>query len=104
MSYSKDPVYDDYPCDDVEVSFCTFLNLYRGFGSHTVIPGVYQNNIRVHHCRFENIRNAAIMCSMWKNSNIYDNEYVNVVKTVDDTAYDWYYHEPSAKSDLANAK
>jgi hypothetical protein len=95
MSYSKDPVYDDCPCDNVEVAYCTFKNLYRGFGSHTVIPDVYQSNIRVHDCSFIDIENAAIMCTMWKDSNIYDNEYINVGKETDDTEYEWYTHDPS---------
>lgn len=95
MSYSKDPVYDDCPCDNVEVAYCTFQNLYRGFGSHTVIQDVYQNNIRVHNCSFIDIQNAAIMCTMWKDSSIYDNEFVNVGKETDDTAYEWYTHQPS---------
>ena len=95
MAYSKDPVYDDYPCENVEVAYCTFKNLYRGFGSHTVISDVYQNKIRVHNCTFEDIENAAIMCTMWKDSEIYDNEFINVGKETDDTAYEWYTHQPS---------
>lgn len=104
MPYTKDPVYDDCPCDNVEVAYCTFKNLYRGFGSHTVIPDVYQNNIRVHDCTFIDIENVAIMCTMWTNSSIYNNEFINVARETDDTAYEWYTHEPSYMQDHEDDK
>lgn len=103
MVYNVDPVYDDYPCKDVEIKGCTFSNVYRGFGSHTVITGkVYQSNIKVHDCVFENISNAAVMCSMWKDSSIYNNVFTNIGKGIDTTSYPWYTHETSPNSDFSD--
>ncbi|WP_026498843.1 Ig-like domain-containing protein [Butyrivibrio sp. WCD2001] len=100
MTYDVDPANDDYPCTNVEVSGCTFSNLYRGFGSHGAIAGpVYYTNINVHNCTFDNIINTAIMCTMWKDSNIANNVITNVGRGIDTTTYSWYTNYPTDEDD-----
>ncbi|WP_408072087.1 Ig-like domain-containing protein [Butyrivibrio sp. JL13D10] len=100
MTYVQDPANDDYPCKNVEVSNCTFSNLYRGFGSHGAIAGpFYYSNINVQNCRFDNIINTAIMCTMWKNSQISGNVLTNVGRGIDTTTYPWYTRYPTEVDD-----
>ena len=96
MHYTMDPVDDDYPCVNVEVSGCTFKNLKRGFGSHGAVTGdFYYKKINVHDCVFDDIQNAAIMCTMWKDSSIKNNTMTNVGRGIDTTTYSWYVSEPT---------
>ncbi|WP_026524632.1 Ig-like domain-containing protein [Butyrivibrio sp. MB2005] len=96
--YDPDPVYDDYACENVEVSGCTFRNLYRGFGSHGAIAGeFYYKNINIHDCSFDNIYNTAVMCTMWKDSSVSNNTMNNVGRGVDTTIYSFYTGYPSKK-------
>ncbi|WP_029322873.1 Ig-like domain-containing protein [Butyrivibrio sp. AE3004] len=98
MTYVMDPVDDDYPCENVEVSGCTFNNLYRGFGSHCALTGdFYFEKIKVNGCTFNDIRNTAIMCTLWKDSTISNNVFTNVGRGVDTTTYTWYTHAPTKK-------
>ncbi|SEL81513.1 Ig-like domain (group 2) [Butyrivibrio sp. ob235] len=100
MTYDVDPANDDYPCTNVEVSGCIFSNLYRGFGSHGAIAGpFYYTNINVNNCTFDNIINTAIMCTMWKDSNIANNVITNVGRGIDTTTYSWYTNYPTDEDD-----
>ncbi len=96
FTYSRDPVYDDYCCEDVAISGCAFRNLYRGFGSHGAVAGAYYyNNISVDSCVFEDIKNTAIMCTMWMNSSITNNTITNVGRGIDTSTYYWYLDYPT---------
>ncbi|WP_044913038.1 Ig-like domain-containing protein [Butyrivibrio sp. WCE2006] len=104
MKYDQDNAYDDYCCENVDVSGCIFRNVYRGFGSHTAIQGkFYQTNVKVHDCTFENISNTAIMCTMWKDSSIYNNVFTNVGRGIDTTSYSWYTHMATLEEDKPSA-
>ncbi|MBE5859925.1 MAG: hypothetical protein E7301_07350 [Butyrivibrio sp.] len=103
MTYTVDPADDDYPCVNVEVSGCTFTDLERGFGSHGAIVGdFYYKNINVHDCTFNDIKNTAIMCTMWKDSSISNNIITNVGRGIDTSTYYWYTSYPTDSSQKNN--
>lgn len=51
---------DDTVCCDVAVTGCTFRNVPAGVGTHHDYSGLYENNIRMSGCRFENIDYSCI--------------------------------------------
>lgn len=100
QEYSSDEVYDNFACENVEVTGCTFRNLRRGFGSHAAIVGAfYQKNVYVHDCVFDDVSNAAIMATMWKDSVISGNIMTNVGRGVDTTIYTSYTRYPEEEKD-----
>ncbi|MGN1122950.1 MAG: hypothetical protein ACI4RR_01295 [Eubacterium sp.] len=69
--------YDDTPCKNVTVSGCHFTDLYSGVGTRSGVVGSYFENIKIVDNTFENIREKAIYCFNYKNSEISRNTIVN---------------------------
>ncbi len=69
---------DISPSRDIEISGCTFSNVYYGLGGHHGSVGHPYENIYVHDCTFNNIANRAIWAYNWKNCRIVNNTMNNV--------------------------
>lgn len=70
------PAYDDYddtPCKNVTVYGCLFEDLYSGVGTRSGVVGSYFENIKIINNTFRNIREKAIYCFNYKNSEISGN-------------------------------
>ncbi|SDB47590.1 Ig-like domain-containing protein [Butyrivibrio sp. INlla16] len=75
--------FDDYCCMNVEVSNCTFNDVYRAIGSHNSIVGHHHKNITIHDNLISNITNHAIGCPHYVDSKIYNNMITNVGRGID---------------------
>lgn len=62
--------YDGTMSDGITVKNCTFKNLVRGVGTHSMYAGYYQKNINITNNKFSNIQSTAISCYGYINSNI----------------------------------
>lgn len=67
------PITDETPCNNVEVSGCTFDGLKRGVGSHTAIANSYFTGFNIHDNTFRNITGYAISMMNYKDSAVYNN-------------------------------
>lgn len=75
--------YDATPCKNVTLSYNSFLNKFRGIGSHHAVLGKTYDNILVHHNNFENIGGIAVYAVYWTNTKIYSNTMMNVGLGID---------------------
>jgi len=75
--------YDDYCCDSVEISGCSFNDLYRAVGSHNSLVGQYHNNISIYGNTMSDIKNYAIGCPHYTNSSIYSNNITGCGRGID---------------------
>jgi parallel beta-helix repeat protein len=64
---------DGTPMKNVEITGCTFKNLSKGVGTHTMLIGAYHENIKISNNVFSNITNEAILCLNYYNCEIKDN-------------------------------
>jgi parallel beta-helix repeat protein len=64
---------DGTPMKNVEITGCTFKNLSKGLGTHTMLVGAYHQNIKINNNTFSNITNEAIICLNYYNCEIKDN-------------------------------
>jgi hypothetical protein len=69
--------YDNTMNRDITVNRCYFKNVYRGIGTHNFFRDLYQNNIKIVGCTFQNIRDCAVSCVNLKNYDISDNRFLN---------------------------
>ncbi len=74
---------DTSPSRDIEISGCTFSDVFYGLGCHHGSVGYPYENIYVHDCTFNNIANRAIWAYNWKNCRIENNTMNNVSIGVD---------------------
>lgn len=58
---------------NVEITGCTFKNLSKGVGTHTMLVGAYHENIKINNNVFSNITNEAIICLNYYICEIKDN-------------------------------
>lgn len=75
--------FDGTPCRDITVDRCTFrksdiLDSFEvAVGNHLSRHGVFQKNIRVSNCVFEDIQQTAIRPYTWNNVSVLNNEFKN---------------------------
>ncbi len=69
--------YDNTMNDGITVENCVFKNVYRGVGTHNYFKNLYQTNIKITGCTFENITDCAISAVNYKNIEFSDNKFLN---------------------------
>lgn len=69
--------YDNTMNDGITINNCSFKNVYRGIGTHNYFKSLYQTNITITGCTFENITDCAISSVNCKNILYRDNKYKN---------------------------
>lgn len=62
---------------NVEITGCTFSNIPRGVGSHSMLYGAYHENIKINNNRFVNVREEAVAVLNYYNFEIKDNVIEN---------------------------
>lgn len=62
---------------NVEITGCTFSNVPRGVGSHTLLNGAYNTNIKINNNTFKNLSEEAIVALNYQNCEIKDNKISN---------------------------
>lgn len=62
---------------NVEITGCTFSNVPRGVGSHTMLVGAYFDNIKINNNTFKNCSEEAIIGVNYRNCEIKDNNIIN---------------------------
>lgn len=62
---------------NVEITGCTFSNVPRGVGSHTLLNGAYNENIKINNNTFTNVKEEAIVALNYKGCEIKDNKIEN---------------------------
>lgn len=70
--------FDDTPNKNITISGCTFTDLYSGIGTRSGVSGSYFDNINIVNNKFNNIKEKAISCFNYKNSNISSNTFIDV--------------------------
>ncbi|MCI7108451.1 MAG: right-handed parallel beta-helix repeat-containing protein [Agathobacter sp.] len=68
---------DGTPMKNVKVEGNTFQNVLRGLGSHSMLVGVYHENIDIVNNTFENVDGECIVALNYKNCNIKNNRIKN---------------------------
>lgn len=68
---------DGTPMKNVTVSGCTFQNVPRGLGSHSMLVGVYHENIKILNNTFENVDGECIIALNYRNCTIKANKIKN---------------------------
>jgi parallel beta-helix repeat protein len=81
---------DGTPMKNVEITGCTFQNLSKGIGTHSVLIGAYLKNIKISNNVFSNITYGAISCLNYYNCEITDNIMENC-----GTGIEFSYYLPS---------
>jgi parallel beta-helix repeat protein len=78
---------DGTPMKNVEITGCTFKNLAKGIGAHTVLVGAYHTNIKINNNTFTNITYGAIVCLNYYKCEIKDNVIKNCGAGIDFAYY-----------------
>jgi parallel beta-helix repeat protein len=78
---------DGTPLKNVEISGCTFQNLSKGIGTHSMLVGAYHTNIKINDNVFSNITYGAITCLNYYNCEIKDNVMKNCGAGIDFSYY-----------------
>ncbi len=73
----KNIVEDGTTMQNVEITYCTFNNVPRGVGTHTMLVGAYFDNIVISNNTFKNIATEAIVAVNYKNCTIENNTITN---------------------------
>ena len=68
---------DGTPMKNVSITGCTFKNVLRGLGSHSMLVGVYNENIKINNNTFENVDGECIIALNYKNCTINGNKIKN---------------------------
>ena len=68
---------DGTPMKHVKVSGCTFKNVPRGVGSHSMIVGVYFDDVVIENNSFTNVAEEAIVCLGYRKCKVKNNEIKN---------------------------
>lgn len=74
--------YDDTPCKNINVTGCTFSDLYSGIGTRSGVVGSYFENINIVGNAFRNITERAITCFNYRNSKISNNIIDNATECI----------------------
>jgi parallel beta-helix repeat protein len=74
---------DGTPMKNVEITGCTFKNLAKGIGAHTMLVGAYHTNIKINDNTFTNITYGAIVCLNYYKCEIKDNVIKNCGAGID---------------------
>lgn len=69
--------YDNTMNQNISVENCIFKNVYRGVGTHNYFRDMYQTNITISGCTFENITDCAISAVNFKNVSFKNNIFLN---------------------------
>lgn len=69
--------YDNTMNDSITVENCLFKNVYRGVGTHNYFKNLYQTNIKITGCTFENITDCGISAVNFENVLFKNNNYIN---------------------------
>ncbi len=97
---------DGTPMKNVNISRCTFQNVPRGLGSHSMLAGVYNENIQITDNSFQDVSEECIIALNYKNCTIKGNKIKNCgagilfqnfkkdVKAVYSTVYDGQQKKP----------
>ncbi len=64
---------DGTPMKNVKVTGCTFKNVPRGVGSHSMITGVYFDNVTIENNHFSNIAEEAVVCLGYRKCTVKNN-------------------------------
>ncbi len=78
---------DGTPMKNVEITGCTFQNLSKGVGTHSMLVGAYHTNIKINNNTFSNITYGAITCLNYYNCEIKDNVMKNCGAGIDFSYY-----------------
>ena len=70
-------VQDGTTMKNVEITGCTFKNVIRGLGSHTLLLGAYHENIKIHDNTFNNVMEECIIGLNYRNCEIKNNTITN---------------------------
>lgn len=62
---------------NVEITGCTFDNVPRGIGTHSMLLGEFHDGIKINNNTFNNIYEEAVICLGYKNCEIKDNVFTN---------------------------
>lgn len=68
---------DGTPMKNVEITGCTFSNVPRGVGSHTLLVGAYFDNVKINNNTFTKVWEEAIVALNYVNCEIKDNTIKN---------------------------
>jgi parallel beta-helix repeat protein len=68
---------DGTPMKNVEITGCTFKNVARGVGSHTLLLGAYHENIKINNNTFDNVLEESIITLNYDNCEIKNNTIKN---------------------------
>lgn len=77
QSVYGDTYEDGTPMKNVTISNCTFKNVPRGLGTHTLLLGAWHENIVIKDNTFEDISEEAISTVNYYNCEIYNNTMKN---------------------------
>ncbi|MCD7796934.1 MAG: hypothetical protein LUG95_04840 [Clostridiales bacterium] len=69
--------YDNTMNENITVKSCYFKNVCRGVGTHNYFKDLYQTDITISGCIFENITDCAISAVNFKNVSFKNNNYIN---------------------------
>lgn len=64
---------DGTPMKRVKVTGCTFKNVPRGVGSHSMIVGVYFDDVTIENNHFSNVAEEAIVCLGYRKCSVKNN-------------------------------
>lgn len=70
-------VLDGTPMKNVEVSGCTFSNVPRGVGTHSMLVGYYHDNVKITDNTFENVAGECVIALNFINCTISGNKINN---------------------------
>lgn len=73
----KEVELDGTPMKNVTITGCTFRNVLRGLGTHSMLTGVYHENIKITDNIFENVDGECIIGLNYKNCKITGNKIRN---------------------------
>jgi parallel beta-helix repeat protein len=78
---------DGTPMKNVEITGCTFKNLAKGIGTHSVLIGAYHTNIKINNNTFSDITYGAVACLNYYKCEIKDNVMKNCGAGIDFAYY-----------------
>lgn len=76
-SIYPDVIMDGTMMKNVVISDCTFSNVSRGIGSHSLLNGAYMENIEIKNNTFQNVEKECITALNYYNANISNNTMKN---------------------------
>lgn len=77
-----DFIQDGTTLKNVTITGCTFSNCPRGIGCHNQLVGAYHTGINISNNRFDNIKDAAIFCTAFRDCTIENNTITNATRGI----------------------